>query len=212
MLIGRSQFVGLMASLVVCACGSASRTGPAFAPVRPPTSHYDTETAQVFVKDERRGVSKNQSFDTPFFSWPGDGESRAVAISAETQAAMAAILKRLVPRIGKDRLYFQIFVQRADTGWVAHWWDEEARATVELHICAIDGTDNSVMVVGSSDSFAYATSADVTDGEPARLLDTAVQHAWARWVQNDSTIAAVNRALAEKRRWGRLLNPQSCRP
>lgn len=211
-MLSRSQLALLAASLLACACGSASRTGPAFEPLHPPTSRYDTETAQVFVKDERRGVSKDSAFDTPFFSLPGDGESRAVPISAELPAAMAALLKRVVPRVGSDRLYFQVHVRRADAGWVAHWWDEEARATAELRICAIDGTDNGVLLDGSSDSFAYATSADVTDGEPARLLDTAMLHAWARWVQSDSVIGAVNRALAEKHRWGRLLAPVSCGP
>ena len=212
MIFCRSRLVGLMAGCLLCACGSASRNGSAFAPLPPPTSHYDSETAQVFVKDARRGVSKDSAFDTPFFSLPGDGESRAVPLSAEVQAAMAARLKRLVPRVGRDHLYFQVYVRRADAGWIAHWWDEEARATAELQICAFDGTDDSVLAAGSSDGFAYATSADVTDGEPARLLDMAVLYAWARWIQNDNMIAAINRALAEKHRWGRLLAPVSCGP
>jgi len=212
MIFCRSWLLALMASGLLCACGSALRNGPAFEPLPAPTARYDSETAQVFVKDERRGVSKDSAFDTPFFSLPGDGESRALPISAEVETAMAALLKRLVPRVGSDRLYFQVYVRRADAGWIAHWWDEEARATAELQICAFDGTDNSVLAAGSSESFAYATSADVSDGEPARLLNTAMLHAWARWVQSDRMIVAVNRALAEKHRWGRLLAPMPCGP
>jgi len=212
MLFARSQLALLVASLVSCACGSASRNGPAFEPLPAPKSHYDSETAQVFVKDARKGVSSQRTFDTPFFSFPGDGETKALSPSSESHAAMAALLRRAVPRLGSDQLYFEVHVQRADAGWAAHWFSEDAQANVDLRICAIDGTDQSVLFAGSSRSSAEASSADITDGEPAQLLDAALLNAWGRWLQNDRVIAAVNQALAEKRRWGKLLHPVSCQP
>ncbi len=164
----------------------------------------------MFFKDERKGVSKNRAFDTPFFSWPGQGETRALAASPELHAEMAALLKRWVSRVGSDQLYFEVYLHRADAGWVANWFSEEAQATVELRVCAIYGVDNSVLVTGRTWSGAEAYSADITDGEPARLLDAAVLNAWGRWVQDDRMIALVNQALAEKRRWGRVLHPVAC--
>ena len=68
MLFARSQLALLVASLVSCACGSASRNGPAFEPLPAPKSHYDSETAQVFVKDARKGVSSQRTFDTPWMT------------------------------------------------------------------------------------------------------------------------------------------------
>jgi hypothetical protein len=208
----RSLLCGLMLSAIVCACGSGSRGGRAFEPLPAPTKRYETESARVFVKDERRGVSKDRAFDTPFFSWPGVGETRAVPISSELNSKMAALLQQLVPRVGADRLYFEVYVQRADAGWIAKWFSEEAQATAELQICAMDGTDNTVLVAGTAHSAADANSVDVSDGEPGQLLDAALLNAWERWLKSDSVIASVNRALAEKRRWGRLLSPTSCRP
>jgi hypothetical protein len=194
----------------MCACGSAFRTGPAFEPLPAPTARYDTDTAQVFVRDERRGVSRERAFDTPFFSWPGDGAVRPLAISSEAEEQMAALLQRSVPRLGSDRLYFEIHVLQANAGWRENWFSEEARANVELRICAIDGTDNSALIAGASRSSADAKSADITDGEPAKLLDAAVLNAWGRWLRNDRVIAAVNQALTEKHRWGRMLHAASC--
>lgn len=190
--------------------GCAAHHAPIFEPLPVPKYRYETETAQVFIKDERKSVSHNQNFATPIFSLPGDGESRALAASPDLQREMAALLARWVPRAGSDRLYFEVYMHRADAGWVAHWFDEEAWSTVELRVCAIDGTDNSVLVTGRAWSSANVESADVSDGEPARLLNAAALNAWGRWVQSDRVIARVNQALNEKRRWGRLLRPVSC--
>src|SRR6478609_4230627 len=162
------SLLALLASMVVCACGSASHNGAAFEPLHTPKARFETETAKVFVKDERRGVSPQRAFDTPVFSWPGNGETRAIPASSDAHASMAALLKRWVPGVGSDRLYFEVYVQRADAGWVAHFWSEEAWAAVEVRVCAFDGTDNSVLVAGRSHSSANAHSADITDGEPAR--------------------------------------------
>ena len=211
MVSGRALLVGLTTSWLVCACGSASRSGPAFEPLHAPTSHYDTETSQVFVLDKRRGVSRDRAINTPFFSWPGQRRFKAITISSESKARMAELLKRLVPRLGSGQLYFEVCVQQANAGFIANWFSEEAQASVELRICAIDGTDNGVLIAGTSDSSADAKSADITDDEPAKLLDAALVNAWGRWVQDDRVIAAVNQALTEKRRWGRVLHAASCR-
>lgn len=200
----------LLASNLLGGCGSAARNGTAFQPLPVPKLRYETATAQVFVKDERKGVSRDRIFDTPVFSWPGDGEARALPASPELHAEMAALLKRWVPRVGSDRLYFEVYLHRADAGWAAHWFSEDAWATVELRVCAIDGTDNGVLLAGRAWSTADSSSADVTDSEPAQLFDLAVLSAWGRWVQSDQVISQVNRALAEKRRWGRLLHPAVC--
>jgi hypothetical protein len=206
----RRSFALLLVSIVMGGCGSAARNGAAFETLPLPKQRFETETAQVYFKDERKGVSQSRTFDTPVFSWPGDCETRAVAGSSEMQAEMAALLKRWVPRVGSDRLYFEVYLHRADAGWNAYWFSEEAWATVELRVCAIDGTDHSVLFAGEATSYANASSMDVTDSEPARLVDAAVLNAWGRWVQSDRVIAAVNQALVEKRRWGGLLNPVSC--
>src|SRR4051794_34428987 len=99
----------LFASVISCACGSASRIGLAFEPLSAPRARFDTESAQIFIKDERKGISQNRTFDTPLFSLPGNGESRPLATTPELRAEMAALLKRWVPQVGSDRLYFEVY-------------------------------------------------------------------------------------------------------
>jgi hypothetical protein len=57
--------------------------GPVFEAYKYPKETVSATIVQVSVRDSRRGVVTD-SFDTPVFSLPGDGEKRPVPITRAT--------------------------------------------------------------------------------------------------------------------------------
>ena len=66
-----------------------------------------------------------------------------------------------------------------------------------LRICVFDADDHSLLHFGHAESWAEVQRADVVDGQPAALFDTAVFRAWDGWL-NDQTITRIDAMLSAK--------------
>ena len=190
--------------------GTTQQAGALFTPLPKPTAQLDSESAQVYVLDPRKGVSTRRRFETPFVSLPGMHDERPLAVSARAKQRVVDALSRVVLRVSNERLYFEVQIVEAQAGWRAHWTTEEAYASTALRICVMDGLDHTGLLTNNVTGWAYRWSADVTDHESADLLDAAVVDTWTRWLRTDRAIDAINRKLDEKHRTGSVPEVERC--
>jgi hypothetical protein len=194
-----------MAVVAVLLVGCVGRTGPVFEPVRPPAQPFAARSAEVTVFDSRRNVGADGKFDTPLVSYPGQEEARELPLSpALREVLQKALVGRLSPS-ANALLAFDVYVERAEAGFRATWWSEVAFARARISVCILDGRDQAPLTSAFAESWAEVSSVDVADDEPAKLLQSALENAWARFGADDAVISGVNRVIEARGRRVQLL-------
>jgi hypothetical protein len=182
-------------AVAVLLVGCGGRSGPVFEPVRSPAQPFAARSAEVTVFDGRRDVAGKSKFDTPLVSYPGQVEARELPLPPDLrQALQRALAGRLSPG-ANALLAFDVYVERAEAGFRATWWSEVAFARARINVCILDGRDQMPLTSAFAESWAEISSVDVADDEPAKLLQSALENAWARFSADDAIISGANRGL-----------------
>lgn len=191
-----SHAVGLVSiglGLLSQACISSA--GTVFEPARMPKLHVEARAAEVKLVEERMHVSTERVFDTPFFSWPGDGAERELKLGPRVNDRLQNQLDALLLDSAPGALTVEVHVLLAKAGWHESMTAESAFTNVALGICVFDASDHSLLLGGFQDGWARVNRADVADRQPAELLDLTVTRVWEQWL-NDRNIAQINAAVA----------------
>jgi hypothetical protein len=183
----------VVVAMLLVGCGGHS--GPVFEPVRAPTQRFAARAAEVTVFDGRQSVAGESKFDTPIVSYPGQEEARELPLSPELREVLQKTLTGRMSPNANVLLAFDVYVERAEAGFRATWWSEVAFARARISVCILDGRDQAPLTSAFAESWAEVSSLDVADEEPAKLLQNALENAWARFSADDAVIAGANRLL-----------------
>lgn len=182
----RGLVVGWLAlSSVAC----TSTAGSVFEPVEYPKRGLHARVKEVRVRDDR-AATREQTFDTPIVSYPGQNEERPVQLTRATVTEMERRLAKLMPGGGRE-VAADIAIVGGNAGWKASWTSETAYARVRLTIDFKDATTGAKLATAFGEAWGSRSSMDVTDGEPAELFQAAVLAAFDRAVTNPTVVAAL---------------------
>lgn len=184
-----------LVAVAVLLVGCGGRSGPVFEPVRAPRQPFAARSAEVTVFDTRRSVAGESELDTPIISYPGQEEARELPLSPELREVLQKALAGRLSPSANALLAFDVYVERAEAGFRATWWSEIAFARARISVCILDGRDQEPLTSAFAESWAEVSSIDVADDEPAKLLQNALENAWARFNADDAIISGANRLL-----------------
>lgn len=192
--LGRILVVGWLAW---SSLGCTSSAGTIFEPVQYPRRSIHARISEVRVRDNRL-ATKEQTFDTPIVSMPGQDEHRPVQLTPATVAEMERRLGQLVFG-GPRQIAADIAVVDGHAGWKASWTSETAYARVQLIVDFKDASTGAKLATAFGEAWGSRSSMDVSDGEPSELFQAAVLAAFDRAVTNPVTTGVLSSASAQSR-------------
>jgi hypothetical protein len=193
----------LAVAVLLVGCGGHS--GPVFEPVRAPAQPFAARSGEVAVFDGRRSVAGESTIDTPIVSYPGQEESHELPLSPRLREVLQKALAGRLSPTASALLAFDVYVDRAEAGFRATWWSEVAFARARITVCILDARDQTPLTSGFGESWAEVSSMDVADDEPAKLLQNALENAWARFSSDDAVINGANRLLEARQQRVQLI-------
>lgn len=174
----------MRASLVVAfiVAGCAHRVAPVQAPSHP-TETLAFEIAEVSLRDTRVGVGP-ALFETPLFSDIGEGETRQVPLTFETEAE----LKRRLSRVfvgGAQRVNVEITLRHGTTGWkCCTGVSETTSAAARLAVLVTRADTGAVVASALGEASRSVAALDIADDDPSRLFQATVLAAFDRAMLN----------------------------
>ncbi len=186
MLLSRSLLVAWLALFGV---GCTSTAGTVFEPVAYPSRPVSAHLKEIRVRDDRQ-ATRQQSFDTPIVSYPGQNEQRPVQLTAKTVAEMEKRLGKLVTG-GSREIAAYVSIVDGHAGWRASWTSETAYARVRLTIDFKDAATGAKLSTAFGEAWGSRSSMDVSDEEPGELFQAAVLAAFDRAVVGSATTGSL---------------------
>jgi hypothetical protein len=175
--------------LALSSVACTSTAGSVFEPVQYPEHGVPARVRDVQVRDDR-AATREQAFDTPIVSYPGQNEERPVQLTPATVTEMRRRLAKLMPGGGRE-VTADIAIIGGNAGWKASWTSETAYARVRLLIDFKDAGTGAKLASAFGEAWGSRSSMDVSDGEPAELFQAAVLAAFDRAVTNPMVAGAL---------------------
>jgi len=175
--------------LALSSFGCTSTAGSVFEPVAYPERGVAARVREVRVRDDR-AATREQTFDTPVLSYPGQNEERAVQLTRATVAEIERRLGKLMKGGGRE-VTADIMIVGGNAGWKATWTSETAYASVRLTIDLKDAATGAKLASAFGEAWGSRSSMDVSDGEPAELFQAAVLAAFDRAVTHPMVTGAL---------------------